>query len=81
MREFVHRYLGQDPSRRGFLSGMASLGFGATAAKSVLAPLEASERVGIPPDAAAFEGTGGDLVVAQSKAAGVEYLFTNPRLL
>ncbi len=81
MRELVRRYLGQDLSRRGFLSSMAALGCSAAAAETILAPLEASERTeasGPAPDAPTVEGTGGDLVVAQAKAAGVEYLFTNP---
>lgn len=81
MRELVHRYLGHDVSRRGFVQSMAGLGFTAAAAQAILAPLEASERAAVRtdvPGASTVEGTGGDLVVAQAKAAGVEYLFTNP---
>jgi benzoylformate decarboxylase len=43
--------------------------------------VEASELVGSgmeAPDAFRAEGTGGALMVAQAKAAGAEYLFTNP---
>ncbi|HYM13712.1 MAG TPA: thiamine pyrophosphate-binding protein [Bryobacterales bacterium] len=80
MRDLVHRYLGRSLSRRGFVKSMGALGFSAAAAQAVLAPLDASERAASTDVAGAstVEGTGGDLVVAQAKAAGVEYLFTNP---
>ncbi len=81
MRELVRQYLGQGSSRRGFLAGMAQLGFTAAAARAVLEPLEASEKAASGADiggSTTAEGTGGELVVAQAKAAGVEYLFTNP---
>src|SRR5712692_8453025 len=81
MRELVHRYLGQELSRRGFVKSLSGLGFTAAAAQAILAPLEASERAAVRtdfPGASTIEGTGGDLVVAQAKAAGAEYLFTNP---
>ena len=81
MRVLVHRYQQQGLSRRGFLKGMAALGFSAAAAEAVLKPVEASELAGASPadpDISRVEGTGGDLMVAQAKAAGVEYLFTNP---
>ena len=79
MRELVHRYQEQGLSRRGFLRGMAALGFSAAAAETILKPVEASELTGSRgPDVSRVEGTGGDLLVAQAKAAGVEYLFTNP---
>ena len=54
-----------------------ALGFTSAAAQAILQPLEASEtaatRAGFPGSTAA-EGTGGELVVAQAKAAGAEYL-------
>ncbi len=81
MRELVHRYLGQGLSRRGFVKSLSGLGFTAAAAQAILAPLEASERAAVrtdSPGASTIEGTGGELVVAQAKAAGAEYLFTNP---
>jgi thiamine pyrophosphate-dependent acetolactate synthase large subunit-like protein len=81
MRELVHRYLGHELSRRDFAKGMAGLGFSAAAAQAILAPLDASERAAArtdAPGASIAEGTGGDLVVAQMKAAGVEYMFANP---
>ncbi len=81
MRDLVRRYLGQGLSRRGFVQSLAGLGFSAAAAQAILAPLEASEKAAArtdAPGASTVEGTGGDLVVAQAKAAGADYLFTNP---
>jgi benzoylformate decarboxylase len=81
MQDLIRRYLDRDLGRRGFVQRMAGMGFSLAAAKAFLAPLDASERAAVHPDAGAggtIEGTGGDLVVAQAKAAGAEYLFTNP---
>jgi benzoylformate decarboxylase len=81
MREVVQQYLGQGLSRRGFLKSMTALGFSATAAEAVLQPLEASEQAGRGiqvPGAIDIVGTGGELVLAQAKAAGAEYMFCNP---
>ncbi|MFQ5789514.1 MAG: thiamine pyrophosphate-binding protein [Acidobacteriota bacterium] len=81
MREVVHKYLGHELSRRGFLKSMTALGFTAAAAETVLEPLEASEHAASAlhvPGAIGVEGTGGELLVAQAKAAGTRFLFTNP---
>lgn len=81
MRELIYRYLGEDLSRRGFIKNMAGIGFSAAAAQTVLESLEASEMAAAGETVAGAEavmGTGGDLIVAQAKAAGTEYLFTNP---
>jgi benzoylformate decarboxylase len=82
MRTIVSQYLDHGLSRRGFLKRMTALGFTAAAAEAVLEPLEASERAGETAlgalDAVSVEGTGAELVVAQAKAAGARYLFTNP---
>ena len=75
MRHLIASYLNQDLSRRGLFESLAGLGFTAAAAQSLVAPLEASER---GRGATKVTGTGGEIVVAQMKAAGVEYLFTNP---
>jgi len=80
MRDLVRGYLDHSLSRRAFFGRMAALGFTASAVMSILEPLDAltmstEEPV---PDAAILQGTGGELVVAQAKAAGVEYLFANP---
>ena len=79
MRELVHEFLGNGLSRRGFLQRMTALGFTAASAEAILKPLEASEGTSVPNvGATTVEGTGADLVVAQAKAAGARYLFTNP---
>ena len=75
MRHLIASYLNSDLSRRGLFEALAGLGFTAAAAQSLVAPLEASEN---ERGAAKVTGTGGELVVAQMKAAGVEFLFTNP---
>ncbi len=87
MQELVRRYLDRGLSRRGFVRAMSALGFTAAAAEAVLEPLIASEEAASEQaaddlsTAAAptnITGTGGDLCVAQAKAAGADYLFTNP---
>ena len=80
MRDLVCRYVEGRLSRRGFFESMARAGFTAAAASAVLAPVEASEQAarGEVAGGAKAVGTGGELVVAQARAAGAEYLFTNP---
>lgn len=77
MQELIRRYLDQGLGRRAFFQRMAGMGFTLAAAQAFLAPLDASERAETS-SGSTIEGTGGDLVVAQAKAAGAEYLFTNP---
>lgn len=81
MQQLVREYLDHSLSRRGLIQALGRLGFTTAAAQAIVKPLAASEaaagRAEIP-GAASIEGTGGALVVAQAKAAGVEYLFTNP---
>lgn len=78
MRTVVSEFLGHGLSRRGFLKRMTALGFTAAAAEAVLEPLEASEAASGALDAESVTGTGAELVVAQAKAAGARYLFSNP---
>ena len=86
MQELVRRYLDRGLSRRGFVRAMSALGFTAAAAEAVLAPLDASEQtaseqsvdLSAAPGTSNITGSGGDLCIAQAKAAGAEYLFTNP---
>jgi len=81
MRELVSSFLHHAFSRRDFLNRLAALGFTASAATAILEPLEAIEPqlpdASAPRDSTAI-GTGGEVLVAQARAAGVEYLFTNP---
>src|SRR5882762_1840253 len=79
MRDLVKRYLDSGLTRRGFARKMAALGFTAAAAASVADELEAAEATTTGTAASeTVHGTGGELIVAQARAAGVEYLFTNP---
>jgi benzoylformate decarboxylase len=77
MRELVMRYLNRDLSRRSFLQGMAAAGFSLAAAESVLKSLiPLAEAQTVAPEAVRLmEGTGGELLAEQLKAAGVKYLF------
>lgn len=81
MRELVDRYFHHNLSRRGFARGLAQLGFAAPAAQTLMADFDAAgpapSKTG-GPLSSTVEGTGGDIVVAQTKAAGVDYVFTNP---
>lgn len=81
MRKIVTQFLGHGLTRRGFLKRMTALGFTAASAEAILEPLEASERAGSSldvPGSITVEGTGADLVIAQARAAGSRFLFTNP---
>src|SRR5438046_2135244 len=81
MQHLIQRYLDHSLSRRGLLRSLTALGFTSAAAQAILKPLEASETAATRtdmPGSSTVEGTGGELVVAQAKAAGAQYLFTNP---
>ncbi len=81
MQRLIQRYFDHALSRRGLLRGLSAMGFTAAAAQAILEPLEASETAVAHADVTAsttMEGSGGELVVAQAKAAGAQYLFTNP---
>lgn len=81
MRRLVSQYLSNGISRRDFIRRLTGLGLTATA---VAAILETLDRVEFPAGKAltaperTVTGTGGDLLVAQAREAGVRYLFTNP---
>jgi benzoylformate decarboxylase len=81
MRELFSRYLNDGISRRTLLHRLAALGLTSAAAETLVEPLEASEKAARNEPvagAATVTGSGGDLVVAQMRAAGIKYLFTNP---
>lgn len=87
MRALVHRYLARRLSRRGFVNQMARWGFSAAATASILESLEPLARAQPAPAGAGtgaaaaaagervVEGTGGELLVEQLRAAGVRFLF------
>ena len=80
MRDLVQHFLSGKLSRRSAFERLVALGFTAAAAESLIRPMEAADAViGQEGDGATrAAGTGGDVVVEQMKAAGAEFLFTNP---
>lgn len=84
MKHLIRQYLEGRISRRNFLSSLGAFGISAVAANSTarsLAPFsvgdEESDR-SAPSWMREMRGTGGELLVAQIKAAGVEHIFFNP---
>ena len=81
LQQLVQRFLEQGLSRRGLMRKLNGLGLSLAGAQSIVESLQASEEAGkgLPvPGSTTMTGTGGELVMAQAKAAGAEYLFTNP---
>lgn len=78
MKDQLQHFMNGDLSRRDFLSALAALGIGATAAESIICSANAV-ATGRPGDKGRqVTGTGGHILVEQMKDAGVKYLFTNP---
>jgi len=81
MQELVKRFLDENLSRRGLIQKLSALGIGLAQAQGLLQAFQASEDAGkgLPvPGSSTVTGTGGELMMAQAKAAGSEYLFCNP---
>jgi thiamine pyrophosphate-dependent acetolactate synthase large subunit-like protein len=76
MKDLVCAFLERRLSRRGFARALAALGVCAAGVKHAVRAARAAEGDGRP--AETVTGTGGQLLVAQMRAAGVRYLFTNP---
>lgn len=81
MRELVMGYLNNDLSRRGFLKQMTAAGFSTVAAREMLQSLGPITTAATNEPAAALvtgsktmQGTGGEVLVEQWRAAGVEFL-------
>lgn len=73
MRDLVYGYLNRDLSRRGFIRKMTAAGFTAAAAREVLGSLASVEAAQNGAEGAkVVQGTGGELLVEQLIAAGVE---------
>lgn len=74
MRHLVQNFLSGQLSRRVVFERLVALGFTAGAAESLILPLEAADSVlGSAGDGSRrISGTGGDLIVEQMQAAGVE---------
>ncbi|MDE0106525.1 MAG: thiamine pyrophosphate-binding protein [Bryobacterales bacterium] len=81
MQQLIQRFLDKELTRRGLSRKLAALGFTAAAAQSLIESLDATESadksLALPPSKQ-VTGSGGKLVMEQAKAAGSEYLFTNP---
>jgi benzoylformate decarboxylase len=75
LNQLVCDFLEKRLSRRGFARALAALGVGAAGVESLV---RAAEDGGDPPAGVRKKGTGGEVLVAQMKAAGVRYVFTNP---
>jgi benzoylformate decarboxylase len=80
MRELMKSFLNGAVSRRAFLKRLMNLGFTAAAAHSMLGSLLSIESAPMSQMESykSIVGSGGELMVEQLKAAGVEYVFTNP---
>jgi thiamine pyrophosphate-dependent acetolactate synthase large subunit-like protein len=81
MRELVSRFLNHGITRREFVHNLSALGFTASAAAAILEPLEVMEPPNgefAPAAETTASGSGGEIFIAQARAMGVEYLFTNP---
>ena len=81
MRHLAQQFLDKRLSRRDLARELGAIGLTAAAAQSIVQTLEATEQAGegLPvPGSQQLEGSGGFLVMEQAKAAGSEYLFTNP---
>lgn len=81
MQQLIQRFLNKELTRRGLSRKLAALGLTAAAAQSLIESLDATESsdtsLALPPSKQ-VTGSGGKLVMDQAKAAGSEYLFTNP---
>ncbi|MDA2928995.1 thiamine pyrophosphate-binding protein [Acidobacteria bacterium AH-259-O06] len=77
MKELMEQFLGNRISRRSFVHTLAGLGISAAGIESIVRESEAVVK-GNHFAARRVTGTGGELMVAQMKAAGVRFLFTNP---
>jgi benzoylformate decarboxylase len=84
MKELIKGYVDNVLSRRQFLAGLAGLGLSVSAAASLakefspfLTRSDGSGPEPLPEWARSVQGTGGQLLVEQLKAAAVEHLFIN----
>ncbi len=85
MKDLIQQYLDRGISRRNFLSGLGAVGMSTVAANSMarsLAPFQPPagdvSTESTPSWMREVRGSGGALLVAQLKAAGVEYVFFSP---
>ncbi len=75
LRKLIDGYLSRRLSRRGFFERVVGAGFSAAAAASILESLEPLALAAAAEGAPTVTGTGGELLVHQLRAAGVEFVF------
>lgn len=86
MNELVRDYLVKHISKRNFVEALAALGLTGAGVEAVCSAADAANRGsglegpegGMGRIATRVTGTGGELLVAQLKAAGVRFVFANP---
>lgn len=78
MQHLVSQYLSHALSRRGFIQSLAALGVSSAGIETAVRAAEAAATADSSFPAQEVTGTGGELMVEQLKAAGTNYLFTNP---
>ncbi len=79
MRTLLNDYYGGGLSRRDFVGRLIAAGFTTAAAARVVEAADLGDvATAIDANAKSVTGTGGDLLVAQVKAAGARFVFTNP---
>jgi hypothetical protein len=82
MKHLIKQYLDHGISRRQLLTGLGAFGVSTVAANAIArslaspAPQDAEDGKGSP--LREVSGTGGALLVAQLKAAGISHIFFNP---
>ena len=76
MKQLVKQFLDHQISRRSFFNGLIALGLSSKAAQSVLTSVAAAQEADGPDLSYPVEGTGGDVLVENLKAAGIEYIFS-----
>ena len=76
MKTLVKQFLNEELDRRSFTSGMLALGFSAAATESVLTSVAAAQGSDDPELSYKIEGTGGDILVENLKAAGIRNIFS-----
>jgi benzoylformate decarboxylase len=77
MRDLVDGFISQRLSRRAFVHSLGAIGVSAAGISATVRSAEAVTS-GAAGSGRNLTGTGGELMVEQMKAAGVDYLFTNP---
>ncbi|MEJ2007986.1 MAG: thiamine pyrophosphate-binding protein [Acidobacteriota bacterium] len=80
MRDTTSRRFNPESSEPRSGDQLSARAYSATSAETTLHPPETSEKMipGSENSIWTVEGSGGELVVAQARAAGVEYVFANP---